>query len=128
MTPFEDVVATELLRLLRAGVPGRAIRLTIRELVVTRIERGPLGAREVGDAVEAVMRAACHLVRTLGAPEELVEAVCRGALEGIRGHGGESTRWLSDAASAAYVVLDELARDRAEEPEWRWLARQIPSW
>jgi len=122
-TPFE-----ELLGLLRAGVPARAVRLTVRELVVTRIERGPLGAREVSDAVEAVMRAACHLVRTLGAPEELVETVCRGAIEGVRGHGGESTRWLPDATSAAYVVLDELARERAAEPEWRWLAQQIPRW
>jgi hypothetical protein len=127
-TPFEDVVAAELLGLLRAGAPARAVRLTVRELVVTRIERGPLGAREVSDAVEAVMRAACHLVRTLGAPEELVETVCRGAIEGVRGHGGESTRWLPDATSAAYVVLDELARERAAEPEWRWLAQQIPRW
>ena len=127
-TPFEDVVAAELLGLLQAGVPARAVRLTVRELVVTRIERGPLGAGEVSDAMEAVMRAACHLVRTLGAPEELVETVCRGAIEGVRGHGGESTRWLPDATSAAYVVLDELARERAAEPEWRWLAQQIPRW
>ena len=127
-TPFEDVVVAELLGLLRAGAPARAVRLTVRELVVTRIERGPLGGREVSDAVEAVMRAACHLVRTLGAPEELVETVCRGAIEGVRGHGGESARWLPDATSAAYVVLDELARERAAEPEWRWLAQQIPRW
>ena len=127
-TPFEDVVAAELLSLLRAGAPARAVRLTVRELVVTRIERGPLGAREVSDAVEAVMRAACRLVRTVGVPEELVETVCRGAIEGVRGHGGESTRWLPDATSAAYVVLDELARERAAEPEWRWLAQQIPRW
>jgi hypothetical protein len=127
-TSFEDVVAAELLGLLQAGVPARAVRLTVRELVVTRIERGPLGAREVSDAVEAVMRAACGLVRTLGAPEELVETVCRGAIEGIRGHGGESTRWLPEATSAVHVVLDDLARERAEEPEWRWLARQIARW
>ena len=127
-TPFEDVAAAQLLGLLRAGAPARAVRLSVRELVVTRIERGPLGAREVSEAVEAVMRAACHLVRTLGAPEELVETVCRGAIEGVRGHGGESTRWLPEATSAAYVVLDELARERAAEPEWRWLAQQIPNW
>ena len=125
MRPFEDVVAAELLGLLRAGAPSRAVRLTVREMVVTHIERGPLGAREVSDTVEAVMRAACGLVRATGAPEDLVETVCRAALEGIRGHGGESTRWLPDATSAAYVVLDELARERTEEPEWRWLARQI---
>ena len=127
-TPFEDVVAAQLLGLLRAGAPARAVRLTVRELVVTRIERGPLGAYEVTDAVEAVMRAACRLVLTLGAPEELVETVCRGAIEGIRGHGGESTRWLPDATTAVYVVLEELARERAAEPEWRWLAQQIPNW
>jgi hypothetical protein len=127
-TRFEEVVAAQLLGLLRAGAPARAVRLTVRELVVTRIERGPLGAREVTDAVEAVMRAACQLVLTLGAPEELVETVCRGAIEGIRGHGGESTRWLPDATTAVYVVLEELARERAAGPEWRWLAQQIPRW
>lgn len=128
MRPFEDVMAAELLGLLRAGAPSRAVRLTVREMVVSHIERGPLGARQVSDTVEAVMRAACGLVWTIGAPEDLVETVCRAALEGIRGHGGESTRWLPDATSAAYVVLDELARERTDEPEWRWLARQIRCW
>jgi hypothetical protein len=126
--PFEEVVAVELLGLLRAGAPSRAVRLTVRELVVTRIERGPLGAREVSDAVEAAVRAACRLVRALDAPEELVETVCRAALEGVRGHGGESTRWMAEASSAASVVLDELAQERTEEPAWRWLARQVPHW
>ena len=42
--------------LLRAGVPPRAVRLTVRELLVARIERGPLGAREVSEVVEATVR------------------------------------------------------------------------
>jgi hypothetical protein len=125
---FEDAVASELAGLVRAGVPPRAVRLTIRELVVARIERGPLGAREVTDAVEAAVRAACRLVQELGAPDELVETVCRAAVEAVRGHGGESARWLADASSTAAAVLDELARERADEPNWRWLARRLPRW
>ena len=125
MNPFENAVANELGGLVRAGVPARGVRLTVRELVVTRMERGSLGAREVSDTVEAAVRAACRLVREMGAPEELVELVCGAALEAVRGHGGESARWLSDATSAAAAVLDELARERAEEPTWRWLAARL---
>jgi hypothetical protein len=128
MRPFEEAVASELTGLLRAGVPVRAVRLTVRELLVGRIERGPLGAREVSDAVEAAVRAACRLVRELDAPDDLVETVCRAALEAVRGHGGESARWLAEATSAAYAVLDELAREGPEEPTWRWLARRLPRW
>jgi hypothetical protein len=123
--PFEEVVAAELLGLLRAGAPARAVRLTVRELVVARLERGPLGPLEVTDTTESVIRAACRLVRSVEAPEELVEIVCRATL---RGHGGESTRWLPDATSAARVVLDELARERAEQGAWRRLAGQVPGW
>ena len=128
MTPFEQVVASELMVLLRAGVPVRAVRLTVRELLVTRIERGPLDAREVSDTVEAAVRVACHLARDVDAPDELVEAVCRAALDAVRGHGGESARWLAEATSAAYVVLNELAREHAEEPTWGWLARRVERW
>jgi len=126
--PFEEVVAAELLGLLRAGAPARAVRLTVRELVVARLERGPLGPLEVTDTTESVIRAACRLVRSVEAPEELVEIVCRATLEVIRGHGGESTRWLPAATSAARVVLDELARERAEQGAWRRLAGQVPGW
>ena len=128
MNPFEEAVASELVWLLRAGVPARAVRLTVRELVVTRLERGPLGAREVGDTVEAAVRAACRLVREFDAPDEVAEIVCRAALETVRGHGGESARWLAEATAAASAVLDELARERAAEPTWRWLARRLPPW
>src|SRR5262249_41625883 len=100
--PFEEAVASELAGLLRgggagglrAGVAARGIHLTVRELVVVRMERGPLDAREVSDAAEAAVRAACRLVRELSAPDELAEIVCRSALEAVRGHGGESARWL----------------------------------
>jgi hypothetical protein len=126
--PFEEALAAELAGLLRAGVPVRGLRLTVREMVVTRFERGPLGAREVGDAVESAVRAACRLVRELDAPDEVVEAVCRSALEAVRGHGGESARWLSEAMGAVDAVLAELARERAAEPTWRWLARRLPDW
>ena len=125
MRPFEEAVASELARLLRAGVPTRGVHITVREMVVMRIERGPLGAREVSDAVEAAVRAACRLVRELDAPDELAEIVCRSALEAVRGHGGETARWLTEATSAAYAVLDQLALERPEDPTWRWLARRV---
>jgi hypothetical protein len=121
-------MASELAGLLRAGVPARAVRLTVRELVVARIERGPLGAREVSDAVEAMVRAACRLVRELDAPPEVVETVCRAALEAVRGHGGESARWLPEVTSTASALLDELGRERAEEPGWPWIARRLSRW
>jgi hypothetical protein len=128
MKPFEDAVAMELTWLLRAGVPAHGVQLTVRELVVARIGRGPLGAREVSDAVEATVRAAGRLVREMDASQELMELVCRSTLEAVRGHGGESARWLEEATSAAYAVLDEVARERAEAPTWRWVARGIPRW
>jgi hypothetical protein len=128
MSRFEDEVAFELAGLLRASVPPRAVRLTVRELVVTRFERGPLGAREVSETVEATLRAACRLVRELGAPEELVETVCRATLEGVRGHGGETAQWIEEAQQAAEAVLREVAGDRAGEPAWPWLMWRVPPW
>jgi hypothetical protein len=126
--PFEEAVASELAGLLQAGVPARGIQITVREMLVTRMERGHLGAREVSDAAEAAVRAACRLVRELDAPDELAEIVCRSALEAVRGHGGESARWLTEATSAAYAVLDELALERPAETTWRWLAGRLPRW
>ena len=128
MSLFEETMASELAGLLRAGVPARGVRLTVRELIVTRIERGPLGPREVGDAVAAAMRAACRLVRELEAPPEVVETVCRAALEAVRGHGGESARWLAEATSAASAVLEEQARERSDEEAWPWLVGRMPRW
>src|SRR5437879_13924304 len=116
MRPFEEEIVSELAWVLRAGVPERGLRLTVRELLITRIGRGPLGAREVSAAVEAAVRAACRLVREMDAPEELVDTVCRAALEAVRGHGGESARWLPGATSTVQSVLEWLARERAEDP------------
>ena len=124
MRPFEDAVASELAGLLRAGVPARGIHITVREMVVARMERGRLGPQEVSDAAEEVVRAACRLVRELGAPDDLVEIVCRSALEAVRGHGGESARWLREATIAAQGVLDELADERPGQMTWRWLAQR----
>src|SRR5262249_18376134 len=114
--------------LLRAEVPVRGVRLTVRELVVMRIERGPLGAAEVSNTIEAVVRAACRLVRELDGPPEVVDTVCRAALQGVRGHGGESARWLAAAASAASALLEEQARTRADERAWGWLAGRVAQW
>ena len=128
MTPFEQLVAAELTVLLRAGVPVRAVRLTVRELVMTRIERGPVGVREVGEAVEAAVRAACRLARERDARVDVVESVCMAALEAVRGHGGETAQWLGAATSTIADALEEFAREYAEEPEWRWLVRRAPRW
>lgn len=118
----------ELAGLVRAGVPSRAVHLTVRELFVARIERGPVGPREVSEAVEAMVRAACRLVRELDAPDELVETVCRATLEAVRGHGGETAQWVPEATSAAYVVLDELASGGGGDVRWRWMARRLSRW
>lgn len=125
MNSFEELVAMELERLQRAAVPPRGIRLTVRELVVTRIERGPLGAREIGEAVESALAAACRMVRERQASEDMVETVLEAALEAVRGHGGESARWIAEARQAALGVLDQMAREYVEEPTWRWLAGRI---
>jgi hypothetical protein len=82
----------------------------------------------VNETAAAAAWAACRLVRQLGAPEDVVEAVCRAALDAVRGHGGESARWFDDASSAVFEALDELARERQEEPAWRWLAGRLPRW
>ena len=128
MRPLEDVLAGEVAALLRAGTTPRALRLTVREVVAERLVAAPPGPRAVSEAAGAAARAACRLVRQLGAPEHVVEAVCRAALEAVRGHGGESSRWLADATGAVFEALDELARERAEEPAWRWLSRRLERW
>ena len=125
MTSFEEVVAVELQALLRTAVPPRGIRLTVRELLVTRIERGPIGAREIGEAVQATLWAACRLVRERQASEEMIETVLDAALEAVRGHGGESARWMTEARHAALSVFDQLAREHVDEPTWRWLAERL---
>ena len=112
MNAFEGVVMGQLSVLVHAGVPARGVRLTVRELMVTQLERGPLGAREVSVAMEAMARAACRLVREQGAPEDVVDLVCRAALDAVRGHGGQSARWLHDATTTVDVVLAEMAGGR----------------
>ena len=116
MTGFEDAMAGELAVLLRAGAPAHAVRIAVRERVVARMERGPLGAREVGDTVESAVRAACRLARELQAPDELVEIVCRAALEAVRGHGGQSATWLDEATLAADAVLGAWSRQGVTDP------------
>lgn len=128
MSAFEEALRDELSWLLRAGAPPRAIRLTVRERLVVRLERGALGAREVTDTMQDAVRAACRLVRELDAPDEIVDLVCRAALEAVRGHGGETSRWLAEAASTADALLDELAREHHEEPSWRWGTQRPRSW
>jgi hypothetical protein len=99
--------------------------LTLAETTTRRIRRTRCtGPQRVP---EASVRAACRLVRQRDAPDELVATVCLAALEAVRGHGGESARWLAEAMNTAFAVLDELA-ERAEEPHWRWLARRLPRW
>jgi hypothetical protein len=109
MNVFEATVMAELRDLLRAGVPAHGVRIATRELMVTRMERGPIGARQVTEAMEAAVRAACRLVRERGAPPDLVDLVCGAALDAVRGHGGETARWLDDARATADAVLAGLS-------------------
>ena len=109
MNVFEATVMAELRDLLRAGVPAHGVRIATRELMVTRMERGPIGARQVTEAMEAAVRAACWLVRERGAPPDIVDLVCGAALDAVRGHGGETARWLADARATADAVLAGLS-------------------
>src|SRR5258705_8088867 len=90
-------MAFELTQLVRAGAPTRAFRITVRELLIARIERGPLGAREVSDAVEAAMRAACRLVPEAGVPDGEVRVLGAGAMEAVGRLGGGRARWFNEA-------------------------------
>jgi hypothetical protein len=127
VSPFEAMVAVELRGLLRAGATPRAVRLTVRELVVERLVRGPLDAREINDTVEAMVRAACALVSELNTSEDLIDIVCGASLEAVRGHGGESARWLAAAIDATSAALEQ-ARDHAGEHAWRWVPGRVPRW
>jgi hypothetical protein len=128
MSPFEAMVASELRELLHAGVTPRAVRLTVREIVVERIARRPLGAQEINDTVEAMVRAACGLVREVGAPPDLVDVVCGASIEAVRGHGGASARFIAEAARAASAVIEEQAHEGFDDPAWRWLAARVSRW
>jgi len=119
VNPFEETLREEMSWLLRAGMPARAIRLTVRDRLVVHLARGPLGPREVTGAMEATVRAACRVMREVDAPEELVDVVCLAALDVVRGHGGETARWLTAAATTADAVLDELAGGKVGPPSWR---------
>ena len=112
MNAFEGVVMGQLSVLVHAGVPARGVRLTVRELMVTQLERGPLGAREVSAAMESMVRAAYRLVREHGAPDDVVALVCCAALDAVRGHGGQSARWLGDATTTVDETLAELVGGR----------------
>jgi len=61
----------------------------------------------------------------MNAPPEVVETVCRAALEAVRGHAGLTAVWFAQARSAAADALDEVAREHAEERPWRWIARRL---
>jgi hypothetical protein len=65
-------------------------------------------------------------LREFGAPQDVVEAVCRAALDAVRGYGEENARGMAKAAGAGAGALDELGRERREEPTSRWLARRLP--
>lgn len=128
MTRFADDLSAELSVLVRAGVPMQGIRLAVRERIVERLGRGPLGAREVSESVEAAVRAACRLARSLDAADDLVDTVCRAAFEAVRGQGGYSARWITHAMNVAEAVLDELAQEHDPEPTWPWLSRRLERW
>jgi hypothetical protein len=100
----------------------------VREVVVARLIAEPSAMHDVRTTAGAVARVACRLVRETGTSADIVEAVCRATLETIRGQGGSSARWLDDAGRAVFEALDELARERPDEAEWRWLMSRIERW
>ena len=118
MRPFEELMAGSWRGSCVPGVPVRGVHLTVRELVVVRLGARaagrPRGERGGGGGGARGVPAGAEL----DAPEEMVETVCRAALEAVRGHGGESARWLPEATSAAHAVLDR-ARARATARSWR---------
>jgi hypothetical protein len=120
MSAFEQEVAAELSWLLRAGGPPRAVRLTVREMVVGQLERGRLSPHDVSDAVESAVRA--------DAGDELVDVVCRAALEAVRGQGGLTARWLDEATRAAGAALEEDARAGPAGRGWHPLTARLPRW
>ena len=128
MNRLEEALAAELQMLLHAGITPQAVRWTVREVVVARLITEPSSMHDVRATAGAVARVACRLVRETGTSADIVEAVCRAALETIRGQGGSSARWLDDAGRAVFEALDELARERPEETEWRWLVTRIERW
>ncbi len=127
MIAFEEQVVSELTFLVRAAVPARGIRLTVRELMVARVERGPVTEADVRETAQAAVRAACRLVRELRAPEELIEIVCGAALEAVRGHGGETARWLREATRGVDALLEEADQERDAALRWR-LERALADW
>lgn len=128
MRPLEEALVAELRMLLHAGVTPQAVRWTVREVVVARLIAEPSAMHDVRTTAGAVARVACRLVRETGTSADIVEAVCRATLETIRGQGGSSARWLDDAGRAVLEALDELARERPDEAEWRWLMSRIERW
>ena len=78
--------------------------------------------------MEATVRAACRVMREADAPPDLVDMVCLAALDVVRGHGGETARWLTAAGATADTVLDGLAGGRVGQPPWRWTGPRSRRW
>jgi hypothetical protein len=145
-------MAAELSFLIRARAPARAIRLTIRERVVAqiddeRIDERPFGEQRVLDAVERILRAAVHVQQQLAGQRlagselaghalagrelvsagDLVETAYLASLDAVRGHGGETSRWIDRATRHAHDVLNELAA-HGVEPLWARRVRLAQGW
>jgi hypothetical protein len=126
MTPDAQLVA-ELVLLVRARVPARAVRLTIRERLIRQMGETPVGAPGVADAVERALRAAGQVQQETAGSTELVETVYIASLEAVRGHGGETARWMAEAKRRAHAVLNEMAA-RGVEPTWARRVLQVEGW
>ena len=110
------------------GVPG--VRGVVPDVIDLEKERARLGRelKKVAKELETLEKKLSNASFVDRAPPEVVETVCRAALEAVRGHGGESARWLADAADSVSAALDEQARERVDEPPWRWLVARVPRW
>ena len=111
MSPFEDGGARRSCRgscapgcPARGGAPHRA------RAAGGALERGPLGAREVSESVEATVRAACRLVGSSTRPRSWSRPCAARPSRRCADTAARARRWLTEAMSAADAVLDELAR------------------
>jgi hypothetical protein len=127
MTVADPRLVAELSLLVRARVPARAVRRTIRDAVMTQIGRAPCGPTSVVEAVERTLRAAFQVQRESAGPGELIEVVYVASLEAVRGHGGETARWVADARRRAQAVLNEMAVPGVE-PLWARRIQDVDGW
>lgn len=119
MNDLEKRLVAEMAWLLEAGAGLRTVRVTVYEEMVTYLVLEPTGSRRVHGAVEASLRAAYRMLHEYGAPDDLLDTVLESALDAVRGHGGETSRWIREAVQNAYLLLEQFETERGIDSGWR---------